>query len=141
MTLHKQADQSYIELLQKRFIEIEPDGTHIAALITAWREFVESCVQGYQDEFAEFQSELELRDVIESLIIDQYLSEMPEHRYFVSAINQIDERYRDILIADPPQPLRHKSVWWWRSVPKIGGSSLYKCCLSQGFPIELAVRE
>jgi hypothetical protein len=89
-------------------------------LLASWRQFVESCEQGYADNWFEFSNDRWVRRAIEILLCDVGLSAYPEWDEWAQAVADLDARYRAILIPLPGEP----GPWWESSVPRIAGRDL-----------------
>jgi hypothetical protein len=88
-----------------------------SALVDQWRNFVETCAEGYASTIYEYENERSVRDLLETLIHDSTLRRYPELESLRDAVNEIDRRFRAECREDAAIG-RADAPWWQRCVPR-----------------------
>lgn len=88
-----------------------------AGLIDHWREFVETCEEGYSSTIYDYENERAVRDLLEKALNDPILRRYPELVDLRASVDDIDTRFRkacrdDVSIGDA------SAAWWKRCVPR-----------------------
>jgi hypothetical protein len=92
-------------------------------VIDMWKSLIDRSEQGYDDNFDEFMHDLTVRDLIDRLLKDPRLAELPAMNWFRERVSELDDRFRALLRLDvkvrPDEPR-----WWLNSVLTYAGSEL-----------------
>ena len=94
-----------------------------AQLVEQWEQFVELCEDGYDDNIYEFENDRSVRDLLGRALHDSTLRAFPELAELRSAVDRIDDRYRQ-LCRDDVVMGREGDPWWRRCVPANAGGEL-----------------
>lgn len=106
-------------------------------LLALWRQFVDSCVAGYQWSWYDFDNERGVRDVIEVLLVATVLHSFTEWSEWSLRVAEVDGAYRSILKPLPIQPDASRP-WWRTGVPEHAGQELASDVLAM-FGVVVAV--
>ncbi|UYQ65245.1 hypothetical protein [Streptomyces peucetius] len=93
-------------------------------MLAAWRGFVSSCGEGYEESLAQYFYDVRIRDAIELALTDPGLSALDGYTRFRAAVHEVDDRFR--LVATQTLPIRdpERYPWWHRLVPGRAGEEL-----------------
>lgn len=88
-----------------------------AQLVAQWRDFVETCEEGYSSTIYDYENERAVRDLLDKALNDPILRRFPEIEDLRSSVEEIDERFRqacrqDLSVGDSGWP------WWRRCIPR-----------------------
>jgi hypothetical protein len=106
-------------------------------LIEAWDQFVEFCEAGYGDILDEFTFDRWVRQQIEVVLQDEGLREFEQMRWVEEQVQEIDERYRALLLD---QILFPDLPWWGATFPRYAGPRMAAELLST-YGLTVEVRE
>lgn len=88
-----------------------------------WKQFVEWCEHGYGWSVYEYENELAVRDLIESLFHQKRLVNTTQMEWFRERVGEVDSRFRALLSSGPV--VKTAAAPWWRErVPPYAGSEL-----------------
>jgi hypothetical protein len=65
-----------------------------------WKSLIDRSEQGYDDNFDEFMHDLTVRDLIDRLLKDARLAELPAMNWFRERASELDDRFRALLRLD-----------------------------------------
>lgn len=88
-----------------------------AELVSYWRDFVETCEEGYSSTIYDYENERAVRDLLDQAFHDPILRKFAEIDDLRASVEEIDDRFRracrdDVVIGDADVP------WWRRCVPR-----------------------
>ncbi|WP_200679659.1 hypothetical protein [Streptomyces sp. MBT65] len=88
-----------------------------------WKQFVDGCVAGYDDNLAEYQGDLWIRRNFQLVLDDEELRGMEGFSVFREAVGRVDEVFKSV--ATVALPVRDLSgfAWWNLVVPRYGGEA------------------
>jgi hypothetical protein len=99
-------------------------GYEPSVLVDQWREFVASCVEGFQGDLDEdYMNELTSRSDLEAAMNAPELVDYPQMNVVRNAVSRADEEFRAILIPDA-FPKFPQSKWWLRGIVRYSGPKL-----------------
>ncbi|WP_406499495.1 hypothetical protein OG936_32445 [Streptomyces sp. NBC_00846] len=89
------------------------------ALLGRWSRFVVDCEQGYPHDAEDYFNDLTSRDSLERALASVELQVFPEMSQLRASVEEIDSRFRALLIPDvfPGIP---EELWWARGMVKGG---------------------
>lgn len=89
------------------------------ALLGRWSRFVDDCEQGYPRDAEDYFNDLTSRDSLERAMASVELQEFPEMSQLRARVEEIDSRFRALLIPEvfPGIP---DEFWWARGMVKTG---------------------
>ncbi|MCC8249751.1 hypothetical protein [Saccharothrix luteola] len=89
------------------------------ALLGRWSRFVDECEQGYPRDAGDYANDLTSRDALERALTSAELQIFPEMSRLRESVEEIDARFRALLIPDvfPGIP---NEFWWARGMVKSG---------------------
>lgn len=90
----------------------------IRKLLSKWKRFVREVAQGYEFSIYDFENDLSVRDIIDSLVDDH-----PSGASLTEELSRIDDRYREITrpVDSPPWAYprdENEPGWWWFRIPQ-----------------------
>ncbi|MEU9358013.1 hypothetical protein AB0D35_07840 [Streptomyces sp. NPDC048301] len=93
------------------------------ALLGRWSRFVDDCEQGYPRDAEDYFNDLTSRDALERAMASVELREFPQMSQLCARVEEIDSRFRALLIPEafPGVP---GEFWWARGMVKIGRKRL-----------------
>lgn len=108
------------------------------ALLRSWDSWVADCEEGYRFTDVEFDDELRLRDVLESVLADRTLEPFGEHEAFRQRLTQVDVRLRAAFHPtwQRPHVAAGQDAWWHRGVLRRAGHDYAEYMRSRGFDVE-----
>jgi hypothetical protein len=89
--------------------------------LRAWNDFVDNCLEGYDDSLFEYESEIWVRWGIQQAIEDEELRNCEGFHSFSVAVQQADEVFKSVATANLPAESVSGSYWWSVIVPRYGG--------------------
>lgn len=106
-----------------------------AQLIDQWRQFVDSCREGYDWSIYEFDNELAVRDLIHRVLHAPELREFDVLDHFAAQVSRIDEEFRALTFDDRLRggPDDH---WWRRRVLRRAGDE-YRDDIARRYGIDV----
>jgi len=107
-------------------------------LLAQWSSFVESCVQGYRDDVADYFNEVMARDALQRAFDEPALARFPELAPLRRTVEDIDQRFREILRPDAFTGIAPER-WWRRGVVTYGSARLAEE-LDRGSGIQIDTR-
>jgi len=90
-------------------------------MLAAWRAFVGSCGEGYEESLTQYFYDLRIRDAIELALSDTGLSALDGYTRFRSAVHEVDDRFRRVATKNLPIQHPERYAWWHRLVPGRAG--------------------
>jgi len=95
-------------------------------LLELWEGHVCACEGGYQWDYSEYLNELRVRDVLEAIMRAPELAKFPEHAEFEGRVNEIDRRFRSVLMENARATT--DGPWWRMGVLRKAGSPYVEYC-------------
>ncbi|WP_158711406.1 hypothetical protein [Streptomyces xylophagus] len=86
-----------------------------------WKQFVDGCVAGYDDNLAEYQGDLWIRRNIQLALDDEELRGMEGYSVFREAVGRVDEVFKSVATVAFPGRDPSGFAWWNLVVPRYGG--------------------
>ncbi|MFE4621870.1 hypothetical protein [Streptomyces mirabilis] len=93
------------------------------ALLGRWSRFVDDCEQGYPRDAEDYFNDLTSRDSLERALASVELQEFSEMSQLRARVEEIDSRFRALLIPEVFPGIPDK-FWWARGMVKAGGKRL-----------------
>jgi hypothetical protein len=93
------------------------------ALLGRWSRFVEDCEQGYPHDAEDYFNDLTSRDSLELALTSVELQQFPEMSQLRARVEEIDSRFRALLIPEAFPGIPDK-FWWARGMVKAGRKRL-----------------
>ncbi|MDX2047132.1 MAG: hypothetical protein SFU87_10115 [Chitinophagaceae bacterium] len=79
-------------------------------LIEMWEGFVNECSSGYEMNIYEYENDLSVRNVIETILTSNELKVYPEYFNFKESIQTIDNSFKKLLSE---KYSRNDRISWW----------------------------
>jgi hypothetical protein len=87
-----------------------------------WEQFVDACEQGYDWSIYEYDNDILVRDLIQTLLGDPRLVTITQMSWFRERVTEIDNRFKALSVAGPV--VRPEAPWWRARVPAYAGPEL-----------------
>ena len=100
-----------------------PNRTSPAGLVEQWSGFVHECEIGYTMGWDEYRNDLQCRMLLDAILTSPALREEPEFPEFRRNVDNIDCKFRELLIPGITLPIESK-FWWELGIPRKLGKRL-----------------
>ena len=108
-----------LELLRRASAQTRWHNCSPEVILDEWNNLVSDCIDGYCFTIFEYRHDLEVRGVLELVIVEAENTPDPELVDYVRRIRKADERFKSVLSVSVVERFRHQE-WWYQRVPRYG---------------------